>query len=942
MDAEILKGFIEEAENYLPLIRGGILLCSQEETFSKDELQNSINQIHTVKGASSIIGIDEVSEVAKNLEEKLKTAFEAGKLLTDTQTREYLDLLVKIEALISELKFGIDEFEFDASNLVDESFESLQSAEFSKDDLMPEEDEDEGFEDFEIDDEMLEIFAMEAEDHLRNINQNLEILEQDANNREALLEIRRSSHTLKGSAGIVGLKQLSKLAHRVEDLLDYISDNQIDSNEEIFHLLLASTDCLNDITNGEKSEELNDKLLHLHKKFDVLLEQLQNGETPQEVEESSKETETEEIVVEEEKEEKIIKPIKPEVEKSLPAPAQPRSIIRVSLEKLDDLVKLVSEMVFSRSVFEQRLFELERQIEELQLTTRRLQRSTGKLETDFEAGMMGSPSYQSFGSLAPNKMNLFENNPSKLSDTLEFDTLEFDRYTDFHQTTRELLESTSDTFAINSELDSIYSFLELLFDNQKRLIDEMQDKLLSLRMVSFGSLASRLQRTVRVTAEEEEKLVDLSIVGENIEVDTQILDSLVEPLLHLLRNAVAHGIEPPETRRLLGKNEKGKISLRAFSEGTHIILTIVDDGRGISKNALKEKAVSLGLITQEESEQMSDEDALSLVFLPGLTTAEEISQVAGRGVGMNIVKANILRQQGTISIDSTPQIGTTFTIRMPMALAVTRSLLVKAGGQKFAFPLKLVKHISEISPENLQKAQKEKSIRLGDINYTVSHLNELLGLPIPKHSYENDIPLLLLDTVKKPCALIIDKIIKPEEVVIKPLGKPLQDLPDLLGATILGDGSVVPVIDLVYLLDEQKPKPKAEKVSKPEKEKTQLNVLIVDDSPSVRHINSKLVKNNGWNPIVAKDGLEALEMLQTTSPLPDVILTDVEMPQMDGYELLASIKRNKALKKIPVVMITSRAGDKHRRKAFDLGVSEYLTKPYEDSKLIEFIEKLSN
>jgi chemosensory pili system protein ChpA (sensor histidine kinase/response regulator) len=339
---------------------------------------------------------------------------------------------------------------------------------------------------------------------------------------------------------------------------------------------------------------------------------------------------------------------------------------------------------------------------------------------------------------------------------------------------------------------------------------------------------------------------------------------------------------------------------------------------------------------------MTDEETLSLVFLPGLTTAEEISQVSGRGVGMNIVRTNILRQQGTISIDSTPQKGTTFTIRMPMALAVTRSLLVKAGGQKYAFPLKLVKHISEISPADLEKAQSEKAIRLGDITYAVSHLNELLGLPSTNNFYENNFPLLILDTIKKPCALIVDKIIKPEEIVIKPLGKPLEDLPDLLGATILGDGSVVPVLDLAYLIDEQKPKSKHIKSYKPEQQKTQLNILIVDDSPSVRHINSRLATNNGWNSIIAKDGLEALEFLQTSNNLPDIILTDVEMPQMDGYELLASLKRSKTLREIPVVMITSRAGEKHRQKAFDLGVSEYLTKPYEDLKLIGIIQRLSN
>ncbi|MGI8669825.1 MAG: hybrid sensor histidine kinase/response regulator [Aridibacter sp.] len=934
MDSKILKGFIDETENYLPTIRGGILLCSRKEGSCKEELTASINGLHKIRTSAEDVGLDEIGKTAGELEQSLEFTVREENSLSDTKAREYLDLLVKLETFISELKFGMDEFEFDASSFIEKSFANFEPNKNIPEQEIIEETKKESFEDFgdfEIDDEMLEIFAMEAEDHLKNIGQNLEILEKDVNNTEALLEIRRSSHTLKGSAGIVGLKQLSNLAHRVEDLLDYISENKIESNEEIFNLLLAATDCLNDITNGEKSPEFDDKLGKLHGKFDYLLRHLEK----EDVAEASKPLNLPGI------EPKIEKTIEPVIGQKFPSPAQSRSIVRVSLEKLDDLVKLVSEMVFSRSVFEQRLFELEKQIEELQLTTRRLQRSTGKLETDFEAGMMGNNSFSSYGNVQPNRFNSFGYNPEKSPDTPEFDTLEFDRYTDFHQTTRELLESTGDTFAINSELDTLYSFLELLFDNQKRLIDEMQDKLLSLRMVSFGTLSARLQRTVRVTAEEERKSADLSITGENIEVDTQILDSLVEPLLHLLRNAVAHGIEPPETRRLLGKEENGKISLKVYNEGTHIILTVSDDGRGISKTALKEKAVSLGLISSKKSEKMTDEDALSLVFLPGLTTAEEISQVSGRGVGMNIVKTNISRQQGTISIDSIPQKGTTFTIRIPMALAVTRSLLVQANGQKFAFPIKLVKHISEISPAALEKAQREKTIRLGDVTYAVSHLNELLGLPVTKNFYENDFPLMILDTVKKPCALIVDKIIKPEEIVIKPLGKPLEDLPDLLGATILGDGSVVPVLDLAYLLDEQKPESKYTKSFIPEPQKTQLNILIVDDSPSVRHINSRLVTNNGWNPIIAKDGLEALEFLQTANNLPDIILTDVEMPQMDGYELLASLKRNQILRKIPVVMITSRAGDKHRRKAFELGVSEYLTKPYEDLKLVEIIRMLT-
>jgi chemosensory pili system protein ChpA (sensor histidine kinase/response regulator) len=544
--------------------------------------------------------------------------------------------------------------------------------------------------------------------------------------------------------------------------------------------------------------------------------------------------------------------------------------------------------------------------------------------------------------------------------------LELDSYTEFHQTMRELLETAGDTSTIYTELDNVRGNLETLFENQRRLIEEMQDKLLRLRMVSFGSLAVRLQRTVRMTADEEGKSAELVIEGENLEIDTQILDALIEPLMHLLRNAVAHGIESPETRRLLGKSETGRIKVSVHDEGTHIILSVSDDGRGISAAVLKETAVKNGYISQSEAERMADEEALALVFLAGLTTSEEISQISGRGVGMNVVKTNIARQQGTISIGSDSHKGTTFTIRLPMALAVTRALLVKAGDQTYAFPLKLVKHISRLSVVSSLLAgvgiQKQSATGIAaknenekttpkDSESSIFYLNELLGLPFAEIPNDEDTPLLLLKTTGTPCALVVDEIIKPEEIIIKPLGVPLQNLAELLGATVLGDGSVVPVLDLIYLLKKKDAETRGSEGIETEKKNFQpkqhnaasprpFSVLIVDDSPSVRHLTSNIIKDAGWTATIAKDGLEALDILQETRELPDVILTDVEMPRMDGYELLASLKKQENLQAIPVVMITSRAGDKHRQKAVDLGVSEYLIKPFNETFLIEKIKEL--
>ncbi|HRH42567.1 MAG TPA: response regulator [Pyrinomonadaceae bacterium] len=611
--------------------------------------------------------------------------------------------------------------------------------------------------------------------------------------------------------------------------------------------------------------------------------------------------------------------------------------MRASIERLDDLVKAVSEMVISRSIFEQRLFELEQQIQELKHTNNRLRRSTNKLEVDFEARALGNSDF-SLPSFSFNKQTAKNFTNNKLS---EFDLLEFDQYTEFHQTTRELIETTGDTSAIHNDLENILSNLGLLFESQRHLIDEMQENLLRLRMVSLSSISMRLQRAIRVTASDEKKLVELNIENENIEIDTQILDAFVEPLIHLLRNAVAHGIEPPETRKLLGKSEKGTVTLKAYSEGTHIVFAISDDGRGISPNSLKEEAVRLRFITPKEAKKMSDEEAFSLIFLPGLSTAEDVNEISGRGVGMNIVKSIISRRNGDIFISSEPQKGTTFTVRLPMSLAVTRVLLVKSNQQTFAFPLKLVKQVVEVSPNELETIIHEKKIVREGKSYKFFHFNELIKVPVSAKTPNNRISLLLLETPDKPCALLVDQIIKPEEVVIKPLGNLLRNVPDIIGATILGDGSIVPVLDLIHLL-KRKPNSTEKVKPLPIKAKSEISVLIVDDSPSVRQINSNLVKNAGWQPILARDGLEALEVIQSFQELPDIILTDVEMPKMDGYEFLASLKRQENLRSIPVIMITSRSSEKHRRKAFDLGVSEYLTKPFEEWVLIENIKQLVN
>ncbi|MBA3712713.1 MAG: hybrid sensor histidine kinase/response regulator [Pyrinomonadaceae bacterium] len=465
-----------------------------------------------------------------------------------------------------------------------------------------------------------------------------------------------------------------------------------------------------------------------------------------------------------------------------------------------------------------------------------------------------------------------------------------------------------------------------------------------VRMVPLATMVTRLHRTVRVVADQERKLVDLIVEGENIELDTTVIDQMADPLLHALRNAVSHGIEVTERRRLLGKNERGSIRLRAYYEGSEVVIQISDDGSGIDPSALRAKAIAGGFFSSAEAAAMTDKDALSLIFLPGLSTAKEISEVSGRGIGMDIVRDYVNKLQGTLTVDSTPGHGATFTIRLPMTLAVTRALLVKANQETFAVPLSSVKQLLRVEREEVERLSAEPVIRAGGKVYPMIRLGEALNLKQPLDApLSSRLPVLILGAGENQVALVVDQLIEGREIVIKSLGNHLRRVQGIMGATLLGDGRVIPILNPVDLVGRKVASASAQAPTprRTAEVRRVINVMIVDDSPSVRRVTSNLIKSAGWQFSTAKDGLDALEVLQNSTELPGVILLDVEMPRMDGYELLAALKRQDAYRLIPVVMVTSRTGEKHRRKGFDLGASEYLSKPYQDDMLLGIIRKLA-
>ncbi len=578
--------------------------------------------------------------------------------------------------------------------------------------------------------------------------------------------------------------------------------------------------------------------------------------------------------------------------------------------------------------------EFARLLGEMEPSTGRLRRAAGKLESGYEAkalldgaavggggGFGGWASTDSHGSM-------------------EFDFLEMDRYTEFHLLSRELAETTSDIQMVAGELGHLQIDFDGLLARQARLSSELEDKLMRLRMVPLSSLAARLQRTVRNAAQQCGKSVELALEGERTGLDKTVLEAMADPLLHLLRNAVDHGLETPEARTALGKESTGTILLKATHEGSQIVLTIQDDGRGIDAEEVRSALVRQGL-SQEQADRLRAEELIAYLFQPGFSTKAEVTELSGRGVGLDVVKTTVASLKGTVTITSEVGRGTTFTIRLPMTLAILRALLVRVNQQTFAVPLDAVEQIVRLEDVEVTTVGREQVIEVNGTLYPVAYLAQVLKLRTLPDSSVTRRPVLLLKAEGRPVALVIDQLLGGREIVIKNLSGQLRSNPAVSGATLMGDGSVVLILNPAALAKAGGAAPTTVEPTVPVRPRDGVTVLIVDDSPSVRRVLTTLVQRVGWRAVAVKDGLEALETLQRGAVVADIALLDIEMPRMDGYELLATLRGQAAFATLPVVMITSRAGDKHRQKALDLGANAYLVKPYQDDTLIDVVRQLT-
>jgi chemosensory pili system protein ChpA (sensor histidine kinase/response regulator) len=599
--------------------------------------------------------------------------------------------------------------------------------------------------------------------------------------------------------------------------------------------------------------------------------------------------------------------------------------LRVPAQLMEKMINLSGENAINRSRIEMQNSNLGTTIEEMGATIQRLADQLRRMEGELEAQILAR-------------------HEEEHEANADFDPLEMDQYSSLNQLSKSLFESASDLMDLRRTLVDKVNDTDALLLQQSRIQGELQEGLMNARLVPFSRMVPRLQRVVRQVANEVGKAAELVINNAEGELDRTILDRIVAPLEHMLRNAVDHGLELPEQRRAAGKPEQGHISLTISREGNEIVLILQDDGRGIDVEAVRRKAIERKILT--EASVVTDHEIQQLIFHAGLSTAQKITQISGRGVGMDVVQSEVKQLGGAVSVDSTLGQGTRFTLRLPVSVAVTDALMVQIGERVLVVPLAQIERIVRIPAQELVQRYRAKdgSIENGRDQYRLRYLGEYVhGQAQPNlEGQVGSLPVLLVRSESALLALQVDQLVGSRaEIVIKPIGQQLAGVEGVAGATILGDGSVVVILDVNSLARQAMNRrwmPMADEDVSTQKATARKLVMVVDDSVTVRKVTTRFLEREGFDVVTAKDGADAILKLEEVQP--DLMLLDIEMPRMDGFEVATQVRHNPRLSGLPIIMITSRTGEKHRERAFQVGVDGYMGKPFQEKQLLENIQEL--
>ncbi|MBT4075798.1 MAG: response regulator, partial [Gammaproteobacteria bacterium] len=788
----------------------------------------------------------------------------------------------------------------------------------------------------DYDDELVEIFIEEATELLDMSDHTLHTwAEQDESiddsaNFGLVMELQRYLHTLKGGAKMAEFNEISDLSHELESLFIAVIDARVEKSDDLIDALHDSFDLLSIQVNQAKNHQ---PLESSAKQIDALL-QLRSSDVEQhknypEIIENKESVESDVSPVlssESDFDEAVSSPVKEEAAND--RRKSERDVVKVRSELLDNLVNSAGEVSIYRARMEQQVSSFGSNLGELGSTIIRLKNQLRALEAETDA-----------------QIHFSHKDDTELKQS--FDPLEMDRYTQIQELSKSLGESVDDLSSLQSILGDQVKDSETLLLQQSRINTDLQDGLIRSRMVRFSGLTSRLRRLVRKTSSELAKKADLVIEGDQHEVDIKVLDRMLAPIEHILRNSISHGIESPIERVNKGKSESGKILIKVSRDGSDVVLKISDDGSGVNVRKVRARAVELGLLG--EREEIDENDVVQFILEPGFSTADHVTQVAGRGVGMDVVASGIKQLGGTLQISTSPQ-GTVFTARLPFTLSINQAILVQAGDESFALPLINIEGITRIESDQMAEIyQQEKPVLdYAGQQYSLYYLSSLLDASNSFKVIDDalKVPVILLRSGDLRVALHIDVLLGNREIVVKPLGKLLSQVKGISGASILADGLVVLILDINGLIRHgitsfgvtRVPVEIEEEMQQPET-KSKKVVMVVDDSITMRRVATKLLNRNNYDVVTAKDGVDALAQLEDVNP--DVMLLDIEMPRMDGFELALHMKNEANYRDIPIIMITSRTGTKHREHAKKIGVDKYMGKPYQEEELIENISALA-
>jgi chemosensory pili system protein ChpA (sensor histidine kinase/response regulator) len=767
----------------------------------------------------------------------------------------------------------------------------------------------------ELDAELVDIFVEEGKDLLDHCDGLLASLRETPDERESLIGLQRDLHTLKGGARMAGINAIGDLGHGIESLLEAVAARRTALARDDIGLLERGFDRLHRLLVLTGNHRAVAMPMDLIEAFDARTQGRGEiaSETPAPVA-SARPKPAAELVAPAPLSAPV--PIEPQVEEEL-LPRVQQEQVRVRADLLDSLVSQAGEVAIYRSRLEQQLGAFRGAMGELDRTNIRLRDQLRRLDLETEAQIVAR--YQR----------------EHEHGSRDFDPLELDRFSTLQQLSRALNESAADLAGLQGVLDDLARQYDGLLQQQSRVSSELQDGLMRARMVPFEGLVPRLRRVVRQAASETGKQAQLVLEGTHGELDRNVLDRMVAPLEHMLRNSVAHGLEAPEQRRAAGKSEDGTITLKLRREGSEIVLEVADDGVGLDREAIRRRGEQRGLIAP--GEVLGDSELDDLIFASGFSTSEQVSQLSGRGVGMDVVRNEVRQLGGSVDIHSVRGQGVTFTLRLPQTLAVTQAVFVRIGETTFAVPVASVSGIGRIARTRYESG--EGAYHYAGEEYAVYDLGSLVGQVAANADGAAQVPLLLVRAGDLRAAVAIDQVLGNREIVVKPVGLQIASVPGIYGATITGDGRVVVILDVAPLVRRHLTQPARPVIEAPaETQRIAPLVMVVDDSLTMRKVTGRVLERHNLEVVVARDGVEALEKLEER--VPDLMLLDIEMPRMDGYELATAMRADERFKAVPIVMITSRSGEKHRQRAFEIGVQRYLGKPYQELDLMRNVYDL--